>query len=427
MTEQPNWFTWLQRDLNAPALVTDSAVIDWDQCRDRFLIPLLQRLETRTSSYHPAIVRQLLARRLAGDDVAAQLSAACTAALVDAAVAAATVAAARSAVIAAATAAAAAARSAVGTAFVERAAQLLDLRAAIAASTQPPALSDNYIDDNITGPDRELLTAFYEACNSEGGTADEIHLRGIRAALAQAASGFIVPTTVQVAQPLPPFKEALQRLLQWGGWQSSIGYSADVVLGVVDWANGGMVGPLPPLPEWLRLRKAAQPPAPAPTPVDLAELRDSTFSDGLTAKQHRDVLRGGPDPRRPAPTDDELLQTYERARRAYKHEGAMNEDWLLEERRGHELAGLRAVLAQFNAWAQGLAPLPVADLPWEQPGWCDAEGRCWMGRRRIGGDPGPCLAPHWVFSKPSNSHTHTHSLPHWAIPAVPTKSTEVQP
>ena len=84
-------------------------------------------------------------------------------------------------------------------------------------------------------------------------------------------------------------------------------------------------------------------------------------------------------------------------------------------------------LAHFNAWAQGLAPVPVADRPWEQPGWCDAEGRCWMGRRRIGGDPGPCLAPHWVFSKPSNSHTHTHSLPHWAIPAVPTKSTEVQP
>ena len=428
MTEQPNWFTWLQRDLNAPALVTDSAVIDWDQCRDRFLIPLLQRLETRTSSYHPAIVRQLLARRLAGDDVAAQLSAACTAALVDAAVdaaviaaatvAAATVAAARSAVIAAATAAAAAARSAVGTAFVERAAQLLDLRAAIAASTQPPALSDNYIDDNITGPDRELLTAFYEACNSEGGTADEIHLRGIRAALAQAASGFIVPTTVQVAQPLPPFKEALQRLLQWGGWQSSIGYSADVVLGVVDWANGGMVGPLPPLPEWLRLREAAQPPAPAPTRVDLAELRDSTFSDGLTAAQHRDVLRGGPDPRRPAPTDDELLQTYERARRAYKHEGAMNEDWLLEERRGHELAGLRAVLAQFNAWAQGLAPLPVADLPWEQPGWRDDDGQCWWtDDRQIW----------WTSVDPTQLGIRGWVLPHWAIPAVPTEPAEVQP
>jgi hypothetical protein len=47
------------------------------------------------------------------------------------------------------------------------------------------------------------------------------------------------------------------------------------------------------------------------TKVDLAALRDPTFSDGLTATQHRDVLRGGPDPRVPepvTPTDNELLE-----------------------------------------------------------------------------------------------------------------------
>jgi hypothetical protein len=32
-------------------------------------------------------------------------------------------------------------------------------------------------------------------------------------------------------------------------------------------------------------------------PVNLAELHDPDFSDGLTASQHLDVLRGGPDPR----------------------------------------------------------------------------------------------------------------------------------
>ena len=32
-------------------------------------------------------------------------------------------------------------------------------------------------------------------------------------------------------------------------------------------------------------------------PVNLADLRDPDFSDGLTASQHLDVLRGGPDPR----------------------------------------------------------------------------------------------------------------------------------
>lgn len=41
--------------------------------------------------------------------------------------------------------------------------------------------------------------------------------------------------------------EALRRLRRWGRLSGG-GYSADVVLGVVDWIDGGMVGPLPPLP-----------------------------------------------------------------------------------------------------------------------------------------------------------------------------------
>jgi len=43
-------------------------------------------------------------------------------------------------------------------------------------------------------------------------------------------------------------------------------------------------------------------------PVDLAALHDPDFSDGLTASQHLDVLRGGPDPRvtaTPAPEEPE--------------------------------------------------------------------------------------------------------------------------
>jgi hypothetical protein len=46
-----------------------------------------------------------------------------------------------------------------------------------------PVLPPGYIDFEHTGQDREILDAFYRACNSEGGTADEIHLRGIRAVL----------------------------------------------------------------------------------------------------------------------------------------------------------------------------------------------------------------------------------------------------
>jgi len=39
------------------------------------------------------------------------------------------------------------------------------------------------------------------------------------------------------------------------------------------------------------------PPPAAAKPVNLDELHDPYFSDGLTASQHLDVLRGGPDPR----------------------------------------------------------------------------------------------------------------------------------
>jgi hypothetical protein len=62
-------------------------------------------------------------------------------------------------------------------------------RAAL-AQPAPETLPPGYIDPEHSGADRKLLEVFYAACNSEGGTADEIHLRGIRAVLA--------------AQPAPP-------------------------------------------------------------------------------------------------------------------------------------------------------------------------------------------------------------------------------
>jgi hypothetical protein len=48
--------------------------------------------------------------------------------------------------------------------------------------------------------------------------------------------------------------EALKRLRQWGrlscvgSYSPAGGYSADVLVGVLDWIDGGMEGPLPPLP-----------------------------------------------------------------------------------------------------------------------------------------------------------------------------------
>jgi hypothetical protein len=64
----------------------------------------------------------------------------------------------------------------------------LGWQAARAALTQPEpqGLPTDYIDAEHTGHDRELLETFYVACRSEGGTADEIHLRGLKAVLALA-------------------------------------------------------------------------------------------------------------------------------------------------------------------------------------------------------------------------------------------------
>jgi hypothetical protein len=53
------------------------------------------------------------------------------------------------------------------------------------------------------------------------------------------------------------------------------------------------------------------------------------------------------------------------------------------------------------------APVPVAERPWERPGWCDAEGECWWRGRR---DPA-----WWTAADPRMVHDGW-LLPHWAIP-----------
>lgn len=60
-----------------------------------------------------------------------------------------------------------------------------------------------------------------------------------------------------VIQELVTAREALQRLLAWGligGCRDSrfkAGHNTDVAQGVIDWADSGMTGPLPPLPDHL--------------------------------------------------------------------------------------------------------------------------------------------------------------------------------
>jgi hypothetical protein len=57
-------------------------------------------------------------------------------------------------------------------------------------------------------------------------------------------------------------------------------------------------------------------------------------------------------------------------------------------------------------------PVPVAERPWERDGWCDAEGRCWLGAPQDGAaDSG------WILRKPSERLSYqTVSLPAHALP-----------
>jgi len=52
------------------------------------------------------------------------------------------------------------------------------------AEPEPEQLPQGYVDPEHKDQERKLLEVFYRACRSEGGTADEIHLRGIKAVLA---------------------------------------------------------------------------------------------------------------------------------------------------------------------------------------------------------------------------------------------------
>ena len=92
---------------------------------------------------------------------------------------------------------------------------LAAMRAAIAAHEAARAqLPPNYIDDGHTGEDRELLEAFYVASRAEGGTADEIVLRGIRAVIAadRADRPAPAPNELSVSLRIDLSTESLKRL-----------------------------------------------------------------------------------------------------------------------------------------------------------------------------------------------------------------------
>lgn len=64
-----------------------------------------------------------------------------------------------------------------------------------------------------------------------------------------------------------------------------------------------------------------------------------------------------------------------------------------------------------QALANAPAPVLTRERPWEREGWCDEQGRCWMG------DPGGGkFIPSWRLCSPWDFCNLKWSLPHWAIP-----------
>jgi hypothetical protein len=162
------------------------------------------------------------------------------------------------------------------------------------SDTTPPPLPPDYIDLEHQGQDRELLEAFYGACKAEGGTSDEIHLRGIRAVLARrptvaavraADAGQVEPGPFSEHDLREQWNAQADEFNQWESldsseqlaWAQTRAIHDVIIAAITRW----------PAP-------VAQP---AAQPVNLAELHDPDFSGGLTPSQHLDVLHGGPDPR----------------------------------------------------------------------------------------------------------------------------------
>jgi hypothetical protein len=82
-------------------------------------------------------------------------------------------------------------------------------------------LPPGYIESGHSDLNRELLEAFYLAARSEGGTADEIHLRGIQAAIALAIR----------RAPVPPAEGEVsdEELLALKSWSGSTAFESDLV------------------------------------------------------------------------------------------------------------------------------------------------------------------------------------------------------
>jgi hypothetical protein len=234
------------------------------------------------------------------------------------------------------------------------------------AQPEPTGLPPGYIDPEHTGADRHLLQVFYRACLSEGGTADEIHLRGIRAVLADAALAQPEPeglTEKQVMDLADDCAFDRQEISGFDGGRTFHGYG------------------------W-----------------ECTDEQLVTFATELLTRYARLTI----EPVSEVLTDEAIEEL------TWRHTceiGDLGVGIAVED----APAFIRAALAR---WAHpAIEPVPVSErLPGE--GDCDAEGLCWWWSRDI---TAWCLC----FAADGDSSEWTHWLPHWAIPQPQTG--DVQP
>jgi hypothetical protein len=94
-----------------------------------------------------------------------------------------------------------------------------------------------------------------------------------------------------------------------------------------------------------------------------------------------------------------------------------------EARAARDLPRIRQALNLWRDQVAAVAPVAVAERPWEREGWCDAQGRCWRFD--------PCENGWWSYGDPTDlmgsPRPWTHMAPHWAIPLPATTPQEPQP
>jgi hypothetical protein len=283
-------------------------------------------------------------------------------------------------------------------------------------------------------------------------------------------TGEVDPSPPRPAQEPKCFPNAIHRCsncqsegLEWGSYVQLVaaGMGPDkakpiFALGCVDCSETLRVVDAEDVATWMNKQMStATPPAPEPGEVDelihclrireqslgsedtnLVQLRDAAFFGRAATRLEQQeselaaLVQQLAEPAKvlvvpatpPAPEPGEVGELVEFLTPTREQAGAISLDAFLKLRRAATLlqqqeAELAALVQQLAEPAKALV-VPVNEQPWNRPGWCDAEGRCWlcnsysMGRMgRWNYDTPPDPAQDW-----GRLGTVTHSAPHWAIP-----------